>query len=260
MKQLSLIIISAVFITSCGNSQTDTTKQQTPIEQTAPQVEKFIKNVDAATFKELIEKEDGIVLDVRTPEEVASGHIPNASTINIYDEDFEAKINMMQKDKTIYVYCKSGGRSSQAAQLLQKNGFNKVYNLDGGTMAWENSNYPLTTPSNATDEKIQTISLADFKTMIATDKPVLVDFHTVWCAPCKKMAPVIDEIETEYANKAVVNRIDVDKSKEVAKAYDISGVPVFILFVNGEQKWKHNGMISKEELKKQLDQYTTSQQ
>lgn len=258
MKQLSLIIISAVLFSSCGNSQTDTTNQQPPIEQADSQAEKFIKNVDAATFKELIEKEDGIVLDVRTPEEVASGHIPNASTINIYDEDFEAKINMMQKDKTIYVYCKSGGRSSQAAQLLQKNGFDKVYNLDGGTMAWENSNYPLTAPSNATDEKIQTISLADFKTMIATDKPVLVDFHTVWCAPCKKMAPVIDEIETEYADKAVVNRIDVDKSKEVAKAYDISGVPVFILFVNGEQKWKHNGMISKEELKKQLDLYTTA--
>lgn len=260
MKQLSLIIISAVLFNSCGNSQTDTIKQETPIEQTAPQAEKFIKNVDAATFKELIEKEDGIILDVRTPEEVVNGHIPNASTINIYDEDFEAKINLMQKDKTIYVYCKSGGRSSQAAQLLQKNGFDKVYNLDGGTMAWEKNNYPLTAPSNTTDEKIQTISLADFKTMITTDKPVLVDFHTVWCAPCKKMAPVIDEIETEYANKAVVNRIDVDKSKEVAKAYDISGVPVFILFVNGEQKWKHNGMISKEELKKQLDQYTSTQE
>jgi thioredoxin len=260
MKQLSLIIISAVLFSSCGNSQTDTTKQEAPIEQTTPQAEKFIKNVDAATFKELIEKEDGIVLDVRTPEEVANGHIPNASTINIYDEDFEAKINMMQKDKTIYVYCKSGGRSSQAAQLLQKNGFDKVYNLDGGTMAWENNNYPLTAPSNTTDEKIQTISLADFKTMITTDKPVLVDFHTVWCAPCKKMAPVIDEIETEYTDKAIVNRIDVDKSKEVAKAYDISGVPVFILFVNGEQKWKHNGMISKENLKKQLDQYTTTPQ
>ena len=260
MKQLSLIIISAVLFSSCGNSQTDTSKQETPIEKAVPQAEKFIKNVDAATFKDLIEKEDGIVLDVRTPEEVANGHIPNASTINIYDEDFEAKINMMQKDKTIYVYCKSGGRSSQAAQLLQKNGFDKVYNLDGGIMAWEKNNYPLTAPSNTTDEKIQTISLADFKTMITTDKPVLVDFHTVWCAPCKKMAPVIDEIETEYANKAVVNRIDVDKSKEVAKAYDISGVPVFILFVNGEQKWKHNGMISKEELKKQLDQYTSTQE
>lgn len=260
MKQLSLIIISAVFINSCSNSQTDSKQYQTPIEQTAQQTEKFIKNVDAATFKELIEKEDGIVLDVRTPEEVASGHIQNASTINFYDNDFETKINLMQKDKTIYVYCKSGNRSSNAAKLLQKNGFDKVYNLNGGTMAWENNNYPLTAPSNTTDEKIQTISLADFKTMITTDKPVLVDFHTVWCAPCKKMAPIIDEIETEYTDKAVVNRIDVDKSKEVAKAYDISGVPVFILFVNGEQKWKHNGMISKDELKKQLDQYTITPQ
>ena len=130
MKQLSLIIISAVLFSSCGNSQTDTTKQETPIEQAVPQAEKFIKNVDAATFKELIEKEDGIVLDVRTPEEVANGHIPNASTINIYDEDFEAKINMMQKDKTIYVYCKSGGRSSQAAQLLQLSVTVKLFSQD----------------------------------------------------------------------------------------------------------------------------------
>ncbi|MDT8411091.1 MAG: rhodanese-like domain-containing protein [Vicingaceae bacterium] len=150
MKQLSLIIISTVFITSCGNSQTDTSKQQTPIEQTVQQVEIFIKNVDAPTFKEIIEKEDGIILDVRTPEEVASGHIPNANTINIYDEDFEVKINLLQKDKSIYVYCKAGGRSSKAAKLLKKNGFNKVYNLNGGITEWEKYNYPLTLPKKDT--------------------------------------------------------------------------------------------------------------
>jgi thioredoxin 1 len=55
----------------------------------------------------------------------------------------------------------------------------------------------------------------------------------------------------------VVKRIDVDKSKELAEAYDISGVPVFILFVNGEEKWKHNGMISKEELTAEIDKYIT---
>ena len=73
------------------------------------------------------------------------------------------------------------------------------------------------------------------------------------CAPCKKMAPIIDVIEVEYKDKAVVMRIDVDKSKDVGKAYNISGVPVFILFKNGEEKWKHNGIISEEELKKQIE-------
>jgi len=79
---------------------------------------------------------------------------------------------------------------------------------------------------------------------------VLVDFHTVWCAPCKKMAPVVDKIAGEYKGKAIVLRIDLDKSKEVAAHYQIQGVPVFILFKNGEQKWKHNGIISEEELQK----------
>lgn len=215
----------------------------------------FIKDVDATTFKELAEKGKGIILDVRTPEEVAAGHIENASVINLYDPDFAKKINLMQKDKEIYVYCKSGGRSGEAAKVLNSNGFAKVYNLKGGIMAWENSNFPLTKATTKADNKIQTVTLNDFKKMIESPKPVLVDFHTVWCAPCRKMAPVVDEIEKEFANKAVVKRIDMDKSKEVGKEYEITGVPVFIIFMNGEVKWKHNGLISKDELVEKLKEY-----
>jgi len=68
------------------------------------------------------------------------------------------------------------------------------------------------------------------------------------------MAPIIDEIEEEFKNKAVVMRIDVDKSREVGKAFSIQGVPVFILFKNGKEIWKHNGLISEEELKKQIEE------
>lgn len=219
------------------------------------QGEKFVKDVDVKTFKELVDKGNGIILDVRTPQETAQGQIPNASTINFYDKDFEKKINFIQKDKEIYVYCLSGGRSAQAAQILAKNGFDRVYNLSGGIMAWKNSNFPLTEPSSKEDSNIQTLNLDDFKKMIATDQPALIDFHTVWCAPCRKMAPVIDEIEKEYVGKAVVKRVDVDKSQEVAKTYEISGVPVFMLFVNGKAVWTHNGIISKEDLIKEINQY-----
>lgn len=97
------------------------------------------------------------------------------------------------------------------------------------------------------------MSLSDFEALLKTDKPVLIDFHTVWCASCRKMAPIIDEIAEEYKNKAIVMRIDVDKSKDVGNAYNIKGVPVFILFKNGKEIWKHNGMISEEELKKQIE-------
>lgn len=243
MKYLSTLFLSTLFIVSCSFSQEK------------PTAEKFVKNIDVATFKELTDKGDGIILDVRTLDEIAGGTIPNASTINFYDADFERKIKLMQKDKAIYVYCLSGGRSAQAAQLLAKNGFDRVYNLEGGITAWKRQNFPLTEPTTAKDENIKTFSLADFNTLIQQNDVVLVDFHTIWCAPCKKMSPVIDEIEQEYKGKAVIQRIDIDKSTDVGTAFNISGVPVFSIFVKGEQKWTHNGVISKEKLLAELEKY-----
>lgn len=246
MKQITAILIFVLFLSSCGNSQQEQKQDQ-------QQSEAFLKNVDATEFKKLVDAGNGITLDVRTPEEVAEGYINNASTINYYDADFVDKINLIPKDKEIYVYCKSGGRSSEAAEILQKNGFAKVYNLSNGIIDWEENGFPLVKTEIVKDEKIQEISLKDFEALLNTDKPVLIDFHTVWCTPCRKMAPIIDKIEAGFKDKAIVMRIDVDKSKEVGKAYKIQGVPVFILFKNGKEIWKHNGMISEEELKKQIE-------
>jgi thioredoxin 1 len=67
------------------------------------------------------------------------------------------------------------------------------------------------------------------------------------------MAPIIDNIEEQYADRALVMRIDVDKSKDVGRAYQVSGVPVFILFKDGKEIWKHNGVIAEDELKKQIE-------
>lgn len=246
MKNI-LFLIAIILFAGCGNSQ----QQDKQVEQDLN--EQFIKNVSASEFKQLVDAGNGIILDVRTPQEVSEGYINNASTINIYDENFEEKINLIPKEKEIYVYCKGGGRSSEAVEILQKNGFNKLYNLSNGIMEWEEKGFPIVKSKIEKDEKIQEISMGDFKALLNTDKPVLIDFHTVWCAPCRKMAPVIDKIEVDYKDKAIIMRIDVDKSKEVGNAYNIKGVPVFILFKNGEEKWKYNGIISEEELKKQIE-------
>ncbi len=217
------------------------------------QTKGVIKDISANEFKVLIEQEKGILLDVRTPGEVATGTIPNASVIDFYDAEFLKKINLMDKSKEIYVYCKGGGRSSQAATILAENGFKTIYNLSGGIMAWENMNYPITKPTQATDEHIQEMSVEDFQKLISTQQPVLVDFHTIWCAPCKKMAPIIDDLEKAYTGKAIVLRIDVDKSKALAKHYQVQGVPVFMLFQEGKVIWKDNGMQTKQTLEEQLN-------
>jgi thioredoxin len=243
---LSSIVILLTF--SCSP-----TPQNNYQHSASSNAEAFIKDVDAATFKKLADAGQGIILDVRTPEEIAQGYIEHASMIDYYDEDFAQKINLIDKSKEIYVYCKSGGRSSSAAKVLKENGFTRIYQLDNGIMGWEDMGYPLVKSDSSTDDHIQTLTVAELDGILKTDKPVLIDFHTIWCAPCKKMAPVIDDIEQKYKDKAIVMRVDADKSKDVAKAYKIKGVPVFILYKNGHEIWKHTGMIEEEAIVAQIE-------
>lgn len=79
-----------------------------------------------------------ILVDVRTAEEYGSGHIENALNIDVKQDDFEKNaINMLPKDKTIAVYCRSGRRSKKAAEILSQNGYN-VIELDSGYTGWTN--------------------------------------------------------------------------------------------------------------------------
>ena len=79
---------------------------------------------------------EGILVDVRTPEEFEMGHLENALNINWFDADFAKRFNGIDKDKTIYVYCKKGGRSAKAQDKLRSMGFKNVIDLEGGYDAW----------------------------------------------------------------------------------------------------------------------------
>jgi rhodanese-related sulfurtransferase len=88
-------------------------------------------------FEILIKSDKSVQLvDVRTPQEVAQGHLPNALNINIADADFQAKMGKLDKSKPIAVYCGVGGRSGRAAKMLSEMGFKKIYDLEGGLKAW----------------------------------------------------------------------------------------------------------------------------
>jgi len=73
-----------------------------------------------------------LLVDVRTPQEYNAGHLKNAQNINWFDADFEDKFSTIEKDKTIYVYCKVGGRSAKAQEKLLSLGYKNVINLEGG--------------------------------------------------------------------------------------------------------------------------------
>ena len=97
------------------------------------------KSVAVQEFANIIADTTTIILvDVRTAEEYGSGHIENALNIDVKQDDFEKNaINMLPKDKTIAVYCRSGRRSKKAAEILSKNGYN-VIELDSGYTGWTN--------------------------------------------------------------------------------------------------------------------------
>lgn len=79
-----------------------------------------------------INLEDAVLLDVRTTEEYDSGHLDGALNINWYDADFGEQLIALDRSKTVYVYCKAGGRSAKAAALMREMGFKHVVNLEGG--------------------------------------------------------------------------------------------------------------------------------
>jgi len=80
---------------------------------------------------------DYIIVDVRTPEEFANGALPKAINISVTSLNFPFEINKLDKTKAVMIYCKAGSRSARAAVAMKALGFDKIYELEGGYMAWE---------------------------------------------------------------------------------------------------------------------------
>ncbi|MFK7936376.1 MAG: rhodanese-like domain-containing protein [Saprospiraceae bacterium] len=97
-------------------------------------------NIDVAAFKEKMSDSSVVILDVRTPTEVAAGKIAEAQVIDIKGGQFAQQIQQLDTTKTYLVYCRSGRRSAKACSLMEQAGFEKLYNLKGGYLAWKKAN------------------------------------------------------------------------------------------------------------------------
>ena len=93
-----------------------------------------------------------------------------------------------------------------------------------------------------------------FAELIQSQQPVLVDFFATWCGPCKAMEPVIKDVAKTVEGRVRVVKIDIDKQQRIAQQYNVSAVPTFIIFKNGNVVWRHPGMIDKSSLMNQLRQ------
>ncbi|CAM4343624.1 rhodanese-like domain-containing protein [Zobellia nedashkovskayae] len=96
-------------------------------------------NLSQEEWEEQLAKDDNaLILDVRTPQEIEEGYIPNSTNIDFYlGQDFLNEIEKLDKSKNYYVYCRSGNRSGQACAIMNSVGIENTYNLEGGFMNWD---------------------------------------------------------------------------------------------------------------------------
>ena len=93
-----------------------------------------------------------------------------------------------------------------------------------------------------------------FKEIIASDTPVLVDFYADWCGPCKMMAPVVEQLSKEMGDQVRILKVDVDRNQAAAMAYQIQGVPTFVIFKKGKIMWRQSGAMPAHVLKQAVQQ------
>lgn len=130
MKKLASIFLMSILFLS-ATAQTANTQ--------------VVTNLSAQRFKTVIESDkNAIIIDLRTPDEIAKkGFIKGAIFIDYLSKDFEKELAKLDKTKTYYIYCAAGGRSGDCAELMEKQGFKRVYNLEKGLSDWITKGFPV---------------------------------------------------------------------------------------------------------------------
>ena len=90
--------------------------------------------------------------------------------------------------------------------------------------------------------------MSTFKEIVGSSTPTLIDFHAEWCAPCKMMPPILEEVRQKLGDNVRILKIDVDKNQPLAAQLKIQGVPTLAIYKNGKMEWRQSGVIPAHQL------------
>lgn len=203
----------------------------------------------ADAFEKAIQEGKAQILDVRTAEEFAKGHIKGSMQADWLDKSqFTDRVQHIDKNKPVYIYCASGPRSNAAARWMRSNGYKNVIELEGGYIGWRRGQKPV-----VASVVQQSMTLDEYRQSIPLSGTVLVDFGAEWCPPCVKMEPVLDEIATEKKGQFTLLKVDVGIHTNILESLQINSYPTFIVYKNGQETWRQTGIVEKAVLLAQLN-------
>ncbi|MCF7673882.1 MAG: thioredoxin fold domain-containing protein [Akkermansiaceae bacterium] len=229
MKSIIRLLASILVISSCATARTE--------------------SVAVAEFERKLAEPKVQLLDVRTAREYERGHLKSSLQANWLDQkEFAERTQHLDKSVPVLVYCASGGRSAAAMKWLETQRFENVINLKGGISGWKMAGKKVVAPVAAA-----AMTVADFKAAVQAGT-VLVDVGAAWCPPCKKMEPVLKSLQQESG--VSFNLVKVDGATDIAvmKQLRAEVLPTFVVFKNGKETWRKQGIVSLADLKAALAQ------
>jgi len=179
------------------------------------------------------------VLDARSAEEFAQNHLPGAINVDLTNPDHQAILDHLDKSQPTFTYAIGGGRSGQLAAQLLTNHFAEVHVIPGGIANWIGSGNPIVNHTKAG----VAISSESYQALSHSDPLVLVDFGSKFCPGCRRLAPVIDSLESAKISQLKIVRIEAYDNPDLGQQLGIQAWPTLVLYNSGKEVWRNTGFI-----------------
>lgn len=208
-----------------------------------------IQSLDTETFAFALRHDPTVqVIDLRNPEAFDEGHIKKAISAPYDNDNFQTLAQkIIQKDRTLFLYCQTGSEGRNASIFLKDLGYNEVYFLDSGFTNWTSSSKPYVCSRN-NNKPIALYRVGDINKTIENNEKVFLFLNAPWCKHCKVMEPIISR-NTGINTGIKMLKIDISKERVIAEHFRANETPTLIYFQNGKQVWKYSGEILEKDLR-----------